>query len=131
MMDRVDTPSVGSILPPGFLDGVGALHQPEKRLIAAVLEGAVGDFQKYATAFNGRGNGCSPTRRSGSSRPPPIGPSISRTSARLSDSTRRSSGKACGAGASRGDGRVHRGPCPLSFRPGERDSSHDLRDAVT
>ncbi len=55
MMDRVDTPSVGSILPPGFLDGVGALHQPEKRLIAAVLEGAVGDFQKYATAFNGRG----------------------------------------------------------------------------
>ena len=29
--------------------------QPEKRLMLAVLEGAVSDFQKYATALDGRG----------------------------------------------------------------------------
>jgi hypothetical protein len=33
---------------------VGAL-QPEKRLMLAVLEGAVSDFQKYAIASSGRG----------------------------------------------------------------------------
>ena len=32
-----------------------AVSQPEKRLMLALLEGAVGDFQKYATASNGRG----------------------------------------------------------------------------
>ena len=29
--------------------------QPERRLMLAVLEGAVSDFQKYATAVSGRG----------------------------------------------------------------------------
>jgi len=29
--------------------------QPEKRLMLALLEGAVSDFQKYATASSGRG----------------------------------------------------------------------------
>src|SRR5262245_11752552 len=41
--------------PSGVLDGAGGVIQPEKRLMAAVLEGAVSDFQKYATASSGRG----------------------------------------------------------------------------
>jgi hypothetical protein len=31
------------------------VSQPEKRLMLALLEGAVSDFQKYATASTGRG----------------------------------------------------------------------------
>ena len=31
------------------------VSQPEKRLLLALLEGAVDDFQKYATASTGRG----------------------------------------------------------------------------
>jgi hypothetical protein len=31
------------------------VSQPEKRLMLALLEGAVGDFQKYATASNAHG----------------------------------------------------------------------------
>jgi hypothetical protein len=31
------------------------VSQPEKRLMLALLEAAVGDFQKYATASSGRG----------------------------------------------------------------------------
>ena len=31
------------------------MFQPEKRLMLALLEGAVSDFQKYATASSGRG----------------------------------------------------------------------------
>ena len=31
------------------------VSQPEKRLLLALLEGAVGDFQKYAAASTGRG----------------------------------------------------------------------------
>jgi hypothetical protein len=38
-----------------FLDGIGVRLQPEKRLMLAVLEDAVSDFQKYATATSGRG----------------------------------------------------------------------------
>ena len=38
-----------------FLEGVSARLQPEKRLMLAVLEDAVSDFQKYATATSGRG----------------------------------------------------------------------------
>jgi hypothetical protein len=50
-----DGPPPGSILPPGVFEGVAARLQPEKRLMLALLEGAVGDFQKYATAWSGRG----------------------------------------------------------------------------
>jgi hypothetical protein len=55
MLETADRPSPGSILPPELLDGVGARLQPEKRVMLAVLEGAVSDFQKYATALSGRG----------------------------------------------------------------------------
>jgi hypothetical protein len=44
-----------SILPRDILDAVPARLQPVKRLLLAVLEGAVSDFQKYATASSGRG----------------------------------------------------------------------------
>jgi hypothetical protein len=47
--------SADAILLPGFLDNVAASLQAEKRLMLAVLEGAVSDFQKYATASSGRG----------------------------------------------------------------------------
>ena len=52
----VDAPSPDftSIVHPEFA-GVSAQIQPEKRLMLAVLEGAVSDFQKYATATSGRG----------------------------------------------------------------------------
>jgi hypothetical protein len=43
-----------SFLPPRLVDDVGRLA-PEKRLMLAVLEAAVSDFQKYATASTGRG----------------------------------------------------------------------------
>jgi hypothetical protein len=33
----------------------GASAQPERRLMLALLEGAVSDFEKYATVSNGRG----------------------------------------------------------------------------
>jgi hypothetical protein len=45
----------GSLAAAAFLDRVPNLDQPEKRLMLAVLEGAVSDFQKYATAATGRG----------------------------------------------------------------------------
>src|SRR5207253_82368 len=44
-----------SIVASEFLEGVSARLQPEKRLMLAVLEDAVSDFQKYATATSGRG----------------------------------------------------------------------------
>lgn len=44
--------TAGDWLPPGPIPGA---LQPEKRLLYAVLEGAVSDFQKYATAASGRG----------------------------------------------------------------------------
>jgi hypothetical protein len=44
-----------SIVSTEFFDGLGARLQPEKRLMLAVLEDAVSDFQKYATAASGRG----------------------------------------------------------------------------
>ena len=44
-----------SILPSDMLDAVPARLQPEKRLLLAVLDGAVSDFQKYATASSARG----------------------------------------------------------------------------
>ena len=44
-----------SILPNEILDAVPARLQPEKRLLLAVLEGAVSDFQKYATVSSVRG----------------------------------------------------------------------------
>ena len=49
------TPRLGSLVSPSFVGDVAALSQPEKRLMVAVLEGAVSDFQKYATALSGRG----------------------------------------------------------------------------
>ena len=45
---------VRSFLPPGSVEHVPCL-QAEKRLMLAVLEAAVSDFQKYATASSGRG----------------------------------------------------------------------------
>jgi len=47
--------SSGSVLPPSFLDEEARCLQPEKRLLLAVLEAAVSDFQKYATALPARG----------------------------------------------------------------------------
>jgi len=55
METALDRPPVNPILPPEILGGVGAMLRPEKRLMFAVLEGAVSDFQKYATALSGRG----------------------------------------------------------------------------
>ncbi len=49
------SPGPVPILPPELSDGVGARLEPVKRLMLAVLEGAVSDFQKYATALSGRG----------------------------------------------------------------------------
>jgi hypothetical protein len=47
--------SVNSILPTSAFDRSPVTGQPEKRLLLALLEGAVSDFQKYATASSGRG----------------------------------------------------------------------------
>jgi len=44
-----------SILSPQLVDGGGALLQPERRLMLAVLEAAASDFQKYVTASTARG----------------------------------------------------------------------------
>ena len=44
METALDRPAVDSTLPPEVLDGVGATLRPEKRLMLAVLEGAVSDF---------------------------------------------------------------------------------------
>ena len=55
MENATDGLSQDSILPRECLPGVGTRVQPEKRLMLAVLEGAVSDFQKYATASTGRG----------------------------------------------------------------------------
>jgi hypothetical protein len=44
-----------SIFPSDILDATPSRIQPEKRLLLAVLEGAVADFQKYATASSVRG----------------------------------------------------------------------------
>jgi len=51
----LDRPPMNSMLPAEGLDGVGGTLRPERRLMLAVLEGAVSDFQKYATALSGRG----------------------------------------------------------------------------
>lgn len=50
---RASRPPVDSLLPP--VGEVMVALQPEKRLMLAILEGAVTDFQKYATATNGLG----------------------------------------------------------------------------
>jgi hypothetical protein len=49
----LNPPSAGHGLP-SIGDATRSL-QPEKRLLLAILEAAVNDFQKYATASNGRG----------------------------------------------------------------------------
>ena len=55
---QMETSYASSAIPAGdVLDAVPARLQPEKRLLLAVLEGAVTDFQKYATASSGRGMG--------------------------------------------------------------------------
>ncbi len=47
---------VSVILPRDVVDGLASgVLEPEKRLMLAVLERAVGDFQTYATAPTGRG----------------------------------------------------------------------------
>jgi hypothetical protein len=46
---------VASVFPTSVLDRIPVTGQPEKRLMLAVLEDAVSDFQKYATASSGRG----------------------------------------------------------------------------
>jgi hypothetical protein len=48
-------PLADAIFPVSFLDRSDGSLQPEKRLLLAVLEGAVSDFQKYSTATSGRG----------------------------------------------------------------------------
>jgi hypothetical protein len=55
MIGGAGSPSSGSVLPPGFPDEEARCLQPEKRLLLAVLEAAVSDFQKYATALTARG----------------------------------------------------------------------------
>ena len=55
MTNTGDRSPATSIPPPRVLDRAVATAQPEKRLLLAVLEGAVSDFQKYATASSGRG----------------------------------------------------------------------------
>src|SRR2546425_6988195 len=60
---RLDEPAGGpglepeTILPSQFFDRfqIDASLQPEKRLMLAVLEDAVGTFQKYVTSFTRRG----------------------------------------------------------------------------
>ena len=60
---RLDEPSAGpglepeTILPSQFFDRfqIDATLQPEKRLMLAVLEDAVGTFQKYVTSATRRG----------------------------------------------------------------------------
>ena len=60
---RIDEPAAGpglepeTILPSQFFDRfqIDASLQPEKRLMLAVLEDAVGSFQKYVTASTRRG----------------------------------------------------------------------------
>src|SRR5262249_10490869 len=58
-MDTVESAanrsSSGSFLPPALRHGVGTRLQPEQRLMLAILEAAVDDFQKYARASTGRG----------------------------------------------------------------------------
>jgi len=49
-----DTRPAGLVLPRDF-DAVAPSLQPERRLLLAVLQGAVSDVQKYATAWSGRG----------------------------------------------------------------------------
>src|SRR5262249_33095522 len=51
----VDNRSMDSMPRPHLFGGIGHPVQPERRLLLAVLEGAVSDFQKYATASTGRG----------------------------------------------------------------------------
>ena len=79
------------------------------------------------------GGGSSPTRTRRSGRPPPIGLSISRASARLSGSTHRSSGQAFAPLVQReatGTASIEDG-ASLPLPPDERDTAHDLRGVVT
>jgi hypothetical protein len=55
MIDARESALVRSFLPPGSVGHVVPCLQAEKRLMLAVLEAAVSDFQKYATASSGRG----------------------------------------------------------------------------
>jgi len=55
MISSAGSTSSGSVLSPSFLDAEARCLEPEKRLLLAVLEAAVTDFQKYATAVTGRG----------------------------------------------------------------------------
>ena len=54
-MDKVGDTAPDVAAPSDLLDQIPASLQPERRLMLAVLEGAVSDFQKYATAWSGRG----------------------------------------------------------------------------
>lgn len=54
-MDTAQIPSLGIVDSSGLLSGVTPSLEPEQRLMLAVLEGAVSDIQKYATAVTGRG----------------------------------------------------------------------------
>jgi hypothetical protein len=56
-MDTAQIPSLGIVGPSGLFSGVVPSLQPEQRLMLAILEGAVSDIQKYATAMTGRGRG--------------------------------------------------------------------------
>src|SRR5689334_20401559 len=55
VMTNTGDRSPATSIPPRVLDRAVATAQPEKRLLLAVLGGAVSDFQKYATASSGRG----------------------------------------------------------------------------
>jgi hypothetical protein len=46
---------VASVFATSVPDRIPVAGQPEKRLMLAVLADAVSDFQKYATAWSGRG----------------------------------------------------------------------------
>jgi hypothetical protein len=55
MIDGGESALARSFLPAGLRDDAVPCLRAEKRLMLAVLEGAVSDFQKYATASAGRG----------------------------------------------------------------------------
>src|SRR5438046_2815167 len=128
MEDAADRRSPDSILPREFLNGLGAWLQPEKRLMLAVLEGAVSDFQKYATASSGRGRRLFADADAwfGSTNTDDPLSFVNICYALALD--HRSSEPASAAGAARATGTasIEDGPS-LSLSPGERDTAHDLR----
>jgi len=68
-----------TVLPSQFFDRlqVDASLQPEKRLMLAVLEDAVGTFQKYVNVSSRYGRRLLAKRRNGSHRRMPTGRSLS------------------------------------------------------